>query len=121
KQNLFFNEELKAAQDWEFFCRVLFYSPNYSITQEPLVYVRKHNENISNNLTLKERTNWHNCLARFKILEFIKKHQVENKKKIIVPIKKYLLNKLYFYCINRKYNKAFQIYYQGFYKNFIFV
>lgn len=119
KYNLIFDEELKAAQDWEFFCRVIFYSPDYLITNEPLVYVRKHDENISNNLTFKERTNWHNCLARFKILNFIKKHQTENKQ-IIISLKKYLLNKLYFYCINRKYNKAFKIYYQGFYKNFIF-
>lgn len=121
KHSLFFNEELKAAQDWEFFCRVIYYSPKYLITNEPLVYVRKHTENISNNLILKEITNWHNCLARFKVLDFVKKHQVDNKKKIIDSIQKYLSGKLYFYCINREYKKAFKIYYQGFFKTFNFL
>ncbi|WP_456376536.1 glycosyltransferase family 2 protein, partial [Lutibacter sp.] len=37
-----FDEELQAAQEWEFHCRALFVSPSYHVIEKPLVYLRKH-------------------------------------------------------------------------------
>ena len=44
-----FNVHLQAAQEWEFFCRVLSESPIYCISNVPLVYLRKHEKSISYN------------------------------------------------------------------------
>ncbi len=60
-----FDEELQAAQEWEFHCRVLCYAETYQVVNEPLVYLRKHEASISNNLTSERKYNY--FLARLKI------------------------------------------------------
>src|SRR5690606_31456791 len=47
-KNLKFNEDLLKAQEYEFFIRLLYHDSNYAYTDEPLVYLRKHNSQISN-------------------------------------------------------------------------
>jgi glycosyltransferase involved in cell wall biosynthesis len=48
KNNYRFDEELEAGQEWELFARVLFDKPNYDCLEIPLVLLRIHNQNISN-------------------------------------------------------------------------
>ncbi|WBL24867.1 glycosyltransferase family 2 protein [Zunongwangia sp. HGR-M22] len=64
-----FDEELKAAQEWEFFSRFLFLKPKIVFTNVSLDFIRKHKESISydeNNFRIK---NLNYFLARFKIYQ----------------------------------------------------
>jgi len=62
-----FDEKLQAAQEYEFYCRVLYESPRYEITEKPLVYIKKHTDSISYN-SIKKKRMFHYFLARYKIL-----------------------------------------------------
>jgi glycosyltransferase involved in cell wall biosynthesis len=75
KNNLYYYEKLKAAQEWEFICRVLYYSPIYKVEFLPLVLIRKHKESISNNnnKTLRKQNYY---LARTKVFKFLLKKNV---------------------------------------------
>tara|TARA_R110002049_G_scaffold3795_5_gene27656 strand:- start:134769 stop:135725 length:957 start_codon:yes stop_codon:yes gene_type:complete len=42
-----FDENLRAGQEWEFHSRVLLNYPDYSYTNERLVYIRQHDSSIS--------------------------------------------------------------------------
>lgn len=66
KNKYFFDEELQAAQEWEFYCRILNTFPIYSVVPNELVYIRQHKENISskNNHRIKL---WNYFLARYKV------------------------------------------------------
>ncbi|WP_100615119.1 glycosyltransferase family 2 protein [Confluentibacter citreus] len=68
--DLLFDEELKASQEWEFICRILYYSPSYQVEHTPLVYIRKHTESISynDNYILRKQ---HYYLARIKVFQFL--------------------------------------------------
>tara|TARA_R100000935_G_C2840849_1_gene170868 strand:- start:1268 stop:2212 length:945 start_codon:yes stop_codon:yes gene_type:complete len=68
QQNLLFDEELQAAQEWEFHCRMLAVSPKYLTLEKSLIYLRKHNSSITYNAN-KEFRDWHYFLARLKIYE----------------------------------------------------
>ena len=61
-----FDEELQAAQEWEFHCRVLSLSNDYDVINDPLVYIRRHNNSISHNNDSKMRI-WNYFLARNKV------------------------------------------------------
>lgn len=73
--SLYFDEDLKAAQEWEFISRVLFYAPNYHVLKQPLVFFRKHADSISHNPNYGHRK-WHYFLARKKVYQFLRKHAV---------------------------------------------
>lgn len=47
KNNLIFNEDLKRSQEFEFFARVLFLEKDYCYTNQVLVYLRSHDNRIS--------------------------------------------------------------------------
>lgn len=60
-----FDEELKAAQEWEFHCRVLAKDSEYLPVNKALVYVRKHAQSISSSKDIFR--SWNYFLARFKV------------------------------------------------------
>ncbi|RXG12337.1 glycosyltransferase family 2 protein [Leeuwenhoekiella aestuarii] len=63
---LLFNENLKSAQEWEFFCRILNKNDNYTAVNKVLIHLRSHKESISfdSNKRLRE---WNYFLARYLI------------------------------------------------------
>ena len=65
-QDALFDEELQAAQEWEFHCRMLYSSPCYNRIETPLVFIRKHSSSITHNDNGKERFWWY-FIARLKI------------------------------------------------------
>lgn len=66
KQEALFDEELQAAQEWEFHCRILYYSPNYNKIETPLVFIRKHSSSITHSDNENERFWWY-FISRLKI------------------------------------------------------
>lgn len=66
RNNFKFDEELQAAQEWEFHCRILNKFPEYAKIEDPLVFIRKHEHSITYNLNEKLRF-WYYFQARFKI------------------------------------------------------
>ena len=61
-----FDEELQAAQEWEFHLRILEKVPDYSVVIKPLVFIRKHEEGITYNKFEDDRF-YNYFLARLKI------------------------------------------------------
>jgi glycosyltransferase involved in cell wall biosynthesis len=70
EDRLFFDEELKAAQEWEFFSRVLYSFENYDSIRKPLVLVRKHENSIT--YSVFNNRMWHYSNARLKVYKFLK-------------------------------------------------
>ena len=67
-----FDETLHAAQEWEFFSRVLFRCPEYSYTDEVLVFIREHAESTSYNKRNMLRRDKSYVMARIKISELLR-------------------------------------------------
>jgi glycosyltransferase involved in cell wall biosynthesis len=67
-----FDEELQAAQEWEFHSRILFHFRKYHTIDKPLVFLRFHEDNITNdkNSALKRHLNY--LAARVKIYKEFK-------------------------------------------------
>lgn len=65
-QNLYFDEKLKAAQEWEFHCRILNVLSEYHTTEKPLVQLRKHSHSITYGQSDHNKS-WNYFLARCKI------------------------------------------------------
>jgi glycosyltransferase involved in cell wall biosynthesis len=65
-QKLLFDENLQAAQEWEFHCRVLASCSNYHTIEKPLVYLREHKESLTYNEDHELRV-WNYFLARLKV------------------------------------------------------
>ncbi len=63
--NYLFDEELQAAQEWEFYTRVLNENKDYISIHKPLVFLREHKESITYNNNKKKI--WNYFLARFKV------------------------------------------------------
>jgi glycosyltransferase involved in cell wall biosynthesis len=104
-----FDEELRAAQEWEFHCRVLFVCRDYHYIYEPLVYIRKHNESISYNKN-KETREISYFKTREKIFDLIKNSSVMSKE-----LRNYFNNYFLFYfkvfTISRNIKMSFYILY----------
>lgn len=66
QNNFKFDEELQAAQEWEFHCRILNKYPVYATIEDPLVLIRKHEKSITYNQNEKQRY-WYYFQARLKI------------------------------------------------------
>ena len=66
KKQIFFNENLLAAQDWEFFMKILLLNPKleFNLTNQSKVKIRKHLDNISQNPTLQPQKYYHYYKAR---------------------------------------------------------
>lgn len=95
EKNIYFDEELLAAQDWEYFVKLLYYDSRYLINETPLVYLRKHQDNISLNTNCEER-DWNYYLAREKIFNFlIKVDAVDNQ--LSMYFRNYFINSFLFY------------------------
>jgi len=95
QNNFQFDEELQAAQEWEFHCRILNKFPVYSVIDEALVYIRKHEQSITYNQNERQRF-WYYFQARLKIYknidldlerdcnQFLKNYLLNSFKKMIV-------------------------------------
>ncbi|MDA8874518.1 glycosyltransferase [Winogradskyella sp.] len=66
--NLKFDEDLQAGQEWDFFSRVLDVDTKYGFIDEILVYFRVHQNSISTNKSI--NMYWHYYLARKKIFTY---------------------------------------------------
>lgn len=66
EKQIFFNENLLAAQDWEFFMKILLLNPKleFNLTNQFKVKIRKHLDNISQNPTLQPQKYYHYYKAR---------------------------------------------------------
>lgn len=107
KQDHIFDEDLQASQEWEFHIRVLNDDPEYLLMKIPLVFMRKHEENISYSSDFFQRE-WNYFLARFKV--YTSKKVDDNE--ILSYLRKYLLD--HFKEMVRKNNprtfKAYKMY-----------
>lgn len=66
KQLYLFDEDLKAAQEWEFHLRILNRFPEYAVINDALVYIRKHRNSITYNKN-KNQQFWYYFQSRLKI------------------------------------------------------
>lgn len=87
KMNHLFDEELQAAQEWEFHLRALSKLKTYTTIDEPLVYLRLHQDSISKGN--REEVLWHYFLARYKIY---KRFNSKLSSKSIHFLQRYFLN-----------------------------
>lgn len=79
KENQFtFDEELMAAQEWEFHCRILCKHRNYHVTHDVLVFLRLHDDNITSDPKSNGNRIWNYALARIKIFNYFKAEWSEN-------------------------------------------
>lgn len=69
--NLFFDENLKAAQEWDFFVKVLEKQSKYEVINAALVYHRKHSKSISYSEDKKSESVrlWNNFIVRYNLLQ----------------------------------------------------
>lgn len=63
----FFNEELLAAQEWEFFSRILYSKPLIYFIDTPLNLIRQHEESISHKRETELIRHWNYFIARLLI------------------------------------------------------
>ena len=57
-----FDENLKASQEWEFYCNIFFNEKSFDYIEKPLAYIRFHNERISSSKPTQKF--WYYYLAR---------------------------------------------------------
>ena len=107
--NLKFDEELKAAQEWGFLTKVLFYSPVYIALDTPLIKIRKHNSSISFNGNYDLRK-WYYYLAREKLFLFLKDKKTSNKKEINTYLFSYFQSRITSYMFERKEKESWIIF-----------
>lgn len=79
ENNLSFDEDLDAGQDWDFHVRALENLENYNQINQPLVFLRKHSKNITNDPN-QENIKWNYFKARFKIYHLYKNHLSNSEK-----------------------------------------
>jgi glycosyltransferase involved in cell wall biosynthesis len=109
-KNLKFNEDLHAAQEWEFICRLLYFSPDYHMENESLILIRKHNNSItySNNL---DNRQWNYYLAREKVFYFLKcKGDFHSKSQIFVFLKDYFEDYFRTILFTKQHRKIMQVF-----------
>ncbi len=105
-----FNEDLLAAQEWEFHARALSLIDTYEVIDEPLVYHRKHKNTItySVNTSFKE---WHYFLAR---LEVYRNIDLDGRSKLF--LKNYLINYFKKIIVARDFKRAIHCWYKFYIK-----
>lgn len=77
KDKSLFDEKLKAAQEWEFHCRILLNCEKYHYLLIPLMFIRKHNNSITYNQHLLQRQD-HYLAARKKVDKALKAKGIYN-------------------------------------------
>ncbi len=103
KHTLFFDEELKAAQEWEFFSRLLFFNPNISHISKPLTLVRAHEGSMSESRSKPEYV-YQYIKARIKVYLFVKDRN--DLKLLHFFFKQYFKKAFYRLVSAKKFNKA---------------
>jgi len=105
--NFLFDEELQAAQEWEFHCRMLYHSDKYELVDDALIYIRNHEQSISYNSSMNKRM-FNYFLARFKIYnnEEIKLNQRSKK-----HLQLYLISTFKDFVRSKNINEAFKAFY----------
>lgn len=98
KLEYLFDEDLQAAQEWEFHCRVLAFSKDYKFINEPLVYIRQHKNSITYKEGDRQKRTWNYFLARSKIYKntkIIRNKYVDNylQDYLLAVTKKFLISK----------------------------
>ena len=109
-----FDEDLQAAQEWEFHCRVLARCNRYHITEKPLVYLRQHQHSLTYNKNHDLRI-WNYFLARLKVYRnpdiildrcsiiYLQDYLLHNFKKFIRSLSfKNSINSLFLYILTEK-------------------
>lgn len=97
-----YNEDLKAAQEWEFNSLILAKEPNYSFIEKCLVYNRKHSSSISYSIEKKQER----IINYVKARKFVYKY-IENRKDLSKE-KEYLLNFIKIYTENYMKSRDFK-------------
>lgn len=87
-QAYLYDEELHAAQEWEFHCRMLAHSAYFYIVNKPLVYIRRHKESITYNKNDHNRA-WNYFFARLKIY---RNTDIEMNKESVCFLRNYLID-----------------------------
>ncbi|SDS69108.1 Glycosyl transferase family 2 [Formosa sp. Hel1_31_208] len=104
--NTLFDEELKAAQEWEFHCRILNKQPNVAVLNIELIYVREHEGSITYDGSDVKR--WHYFVARLKLYNN-PKIRLDNPTKLY--LKGYLLSAFKQFVIHRNFKWAFRAFF----------
>ena len=90
-----FDEDIKAAQEWEFHLRMLNKSPEYVVIDKALVYIRKHEHSITYSHNQEQKL-WYYFQARLRIYKnnnldlgvaskhFLKEYLLNSFKKMII-------------------------------------
>jgi glycosyltransferase involved in cell wall biosynthesis len=113
QNNFKFDEELQAAQEWEFHCRILNKFPRYAKIDDPLVLLRKHAHSITYNQNEKQRF-WYYFHARLKIYknsdldldlnstQFLKDYLLNSFKKMIITKNANIINAYKLFIVPEK-------------------
>lgn len=105
ENSFLFDEELHAAQEWEFHSKILNTYNNYHVIETPLVYFRKHTNSITNDGNGFKRR-WNYYLARKKIFDLV---HIQNNVTINNFLSDFFLESYKFFLINRKASASFSI------------
>jgi len=100
-----FDEELQAAQEWEFHCRVLYKCSDYNVVNEPLVYIRQHANSITYNNESSREFNY--FLARNKLYT---NEKIILDKQSLSYLKNYLINNFKNLVRLKKFNKSIKFF-----------
>lgn len=81
KLNVRFNESLKAAQEWEFYGRLLSRDTNFIVVDKCLIYIRQHANSISYNKEKELERSINYLKARKFVYKYIEKREDLTKEK----------------------------------------
>lgn len=102
-----FDEDLLAAQEWEFFCRVLLKSTQYDTIDDVLVYNRWHENRLGLRKDFSNQRLYHYYLARVKIEKLLKKDKGVSYEDYFL---KYYLSIFRLLILNKEKNKSQEIF-----------
>ncbi|MEH6657586.1 glycosyltransferase family 2 protein [Leeuwenhoekiella marinoflava] len=92
---IIFDEELMAAQEWEFYCKVLnVQSVTVKIHDKNTVLIREHTKSITYS-DLNKKRHWHYFLARVKVY---RNKQIRLKANDKLFLEEYFINSFKFFC-----------------------
>jgi glycosyltransferase involved in cell wall biosynthesis len=102
-----FDEELQAAQEWEFHCRVLLSCKDYNVINDALIYIRQHENSVTYNSDEKKRM-WNYFLARNKLY---KRHKIKLNTEEVEFLQDYLLSNFKKYVRSYSLKNSFKSFY----------
>lgn len=109
-----FDEELQAAQEWDFFCRLLYYSPIFHSTDLPLVSIRRHPSSISYDVSNSRNRKWFYYLARQKVYCFLSSKQMENKNEMVLYFQNYFVSYLKSVSYHKNFSRLRYVFFNGY-------